>query len=83
MEHNIKSLEGSLGSLKDALNDLGDGADIAELLRIIHKPGWTTPAEYAFAVGITESLTAQVKQVAALKATLVKAAAQVGEVREA
>ncbi len=36
-------------ALSDALAQLGEPGDVEDLLAIMRRPGWTTPAEFAFA----------------------------------
>jgi len=74
----IGKLEKKITALSDALAHLGKGTDLKDLLRIIHNPGWTTPAEWLFAMGIIDSMHAQANQLAALSTSLREAAGQVG-----
>jgi len=69
----IEKLGKQLHALDGALAKLGETEDLKRLILNIKKPGWTTPAEFAFAVGIAESLHAQVNVVAQLKGVLAKA----------
>ena len=41
----IRKFEKSITALSDALAHLGKGTDLRDLIMIIRKPGWTTPAE--------------------------------------
>jgi hypothetical protein len=66
----IDALESRLKQLKSALEDLGDGSEIDELLGRIHFPGWTTLPEQFLVTGITESLMGQVASVRQLKEIL-------------
>jgi len=52
----VKVLDKKITELSDALAHLGKGADLKELIRIIKFPGWTTPAEFAFAVALIDSM---------------------------
>jgi hypothetical protein len=52
----VKVLDKKITELSDALAHLGQGTDLKELLRIIRFPGWTTPAEFAFAITIIDSM---------------------------
>lgn len=67
----IDSLESRLKQLKSALEDLGDGSEIEEMLVWIHRPGWTTLRDQFFVTGITESLTQQVTSAKQLKEILI------------
>ena len=49
-----------------------DTNDLKQLLKTIRRPGFTTPAELQFALGIVESLTSQVKVITQLRGVLVK-----------
>jgi hypothetical protein len=52
----VKVLDKKITELSDALAHLGKGTDLKELIRIIRFPGWTTPAEFAFAVAMIDSM---------------------------
>lgn len=73
----LDKLDKKITALSDALAHLGKGTTLAELLRIIRKPGWTTPAELAFTVTIVDALATQVAALERLTSGLVKAASQV------
>ena len=73
----LDKLDKKISALSDALAKLGRGTTLAELLRIIRKPGWTTPAELGFATTIVDALQIQVNALDRLTAGLVKSAAQV------
>ena len=63
-EH-IEKLDLRLRELKAAFADLGDTSDIDECLRIIHKPGWTTPVQVWFVntlLGIAQQTAADAAQ---------------------
>jgi hypothetical protein len=68
--HDIAKLEARTRELRQGLAKLADRKDFEELLKIIHRPGWTTPAEYMFAVGILDSMTAHSSVLAGLKEVL-------------
>jgi hypothetical protein len=44
--HNLPHLEAKLRDLKELSAQFSDDADFIEMLKIIHRPGWTTPAEF-------------------------------------
>jgi hypothetical protein len=75
----ITKLAKQLDTLDDNLTELGDTDDLKSLLLLIRKPWWTSPAELAFALGIVESLNAQVKVLAGLKTALMSASRLVAE----
>lgn len=41
-----------------------------EMLVIIHKPGWTTPAEFALVSGIVDSIQGHVNNLTEMRKTL-------------
>jgi hypothetical protein len=77
-KHDLGRLERQITDLSKALKSLSDDQDLVELLKIIKRPGWTTPAEFVFVTGIAESLSVQVKAVQSLKKILVNGSRQVG-----
>ena len=77
-KHDLGRLEKQFGTLQSAIKEFADDRFVAELIRIIKQPGWTTPAEYFLVSGITEQLITQVKAAQALKNVLVKGSRQVG-----
>jgi len=60
-EHDLHQLEARIIELKDATVNFGEAADLAELLKHIHNPGWTTPAEFQLVNALVESLLAQTR----------------------
>lgn len=49
-----------------------DTNDLKQLLKIIRKPGFTTPAELQLLIGIVESLTAQTQAITRLRGVLLR-----------
>jgi hypothetical protein len=76
-EEDIKRLEKQITALSNALAKLSNKEDFRELILILRRPGWTTPAEFRFASGIVASMTTQVKGLAALKADLIAGSKEV------
>ncbi|MBS1532420.1 MAG: hypothetical protein JSU01_19110 [Bacteroidetes bacterium] len=73
-EHKAK-VEQKVAAVKASYAQLGSGeGDLSELLRIIHFPGYTTPAEAVFTVGIAESLATIAAGLNQLHQTLVEGA---------
>lgn len=76
-------LENKLNDLQAAYLDLSKrGADLKELIRIIHNPGWTTPAELLFALSMVDALQAQVTLAQAMHKALIKASEKVSVQKE-
>lgn len=82
-KHELNQLETDIKALKSSHAALADGRALDELLVIIHRPGWTTPAELAFVQAGLESAHAQTRQLAASTQGLLTAAKLVGTGRAA
>lgn len=78
VKHNIEHLEAQIRRLHRSLASLADD-DLEELILIIKRPGWTTPAEFLFAVAMVESMQGQVKGLAAQKRALLAGSRAVGQ----
>jgi len=74
-------LEKTIKAVADLLANLGRGAELQELLRIIHAPGWTSPAEVAFVNAILDHISVDVRALERLQADLVDASRKVGHGR--
>lgn len=72
-DKHLDVLSKKLSELSDALAHLGKGTDLAELIKIIRFPGYTTPAEWALHIAIIDSMQAQVKALASLSSQLLAA----------
>ncbi len=70
----LKQIELRCQDLRQSLKTLSDEKDFAELMLIIHKPGWTTPAEALFVTGLLDSMNTHVQHLTALKQTLLSGA---------
>jgi len=56
----IMCLETKVKALSAYLITLADIPDMEEMLVIIHRPGWTTPAEFALVSGMKDSIQGHV-----------------------
>ncbi len=75
----IMALEGRLKALGDKLSGFNAHAQqISDLIPIIHRPGWTTPAEVLLVSGLVESLLAHSQIMDATHAALIRGAQAVG-----
>jgi hypothetical protein len=73
-----EKLEKRVTALSDALANLNSADDLRKLILLIRKPGWTTPAEFTFALGLVDSMLAQTKVLGQMKDTLLKGSNAVG-----
>ena len=74
----IRKFEKSITALSDALAHLGKGTSLRDLILIIRKPGWTTPAELLYATSIVDAMSAQVATLERLQTNLLRASKMVG-----
>ena len=79
-KHDLKRLEERIDLLSKSMAKAADGKDVRELLTIIHRPGWTTPAEFLLVSGIVDSMIAHAEAMGGLKETLMKGSNAVGKV---
>jgi hypothetical protein len=76
--HDIGRLEKSINSLRDHVSVLANEEEYLELIKIIRKPGWTTPAEFRLVTTLVETFDRQIQQLDTLKHDLINAAQIVG-----
>lgn len=76
--HDIAHLEKNIKHLVKSLKSLTADDDLAELLKIIHQPGWTTPAELVFTLGMVDVIQQQVESIAGMRKTLLEGSRKVG-----
>ena len=74
----LKQIETRCQQVSRSLNELADGKDFDELMLLIRKPGWTTPAEAMLVTGLLDTIGAQAKQLGELKRSLMAGARAVG-----
>jgi hypothetical protein len=67
----VEALGKKITDVSNALAMLGKGTDLKELVHIIHGPGWTTPAELAFAATILEEIQAHASAIGRLNSQLI------------
>jgi hypothetical protein len=78
MKDHLNRIEAHLKELEALTKSFGSNDDVPELLRIIHRPGWTTPAETQLVIALTEATITSIKQATHLRQELVKCAKSVG-----
>lgn len=69
----VREVEAKVTALSNALATLGRGTTLAELLKLIHRPGYTTPAEFAITMAVLDSMNAQVAALTKMQTELVAA----------
>jgi len=69
----LSQIEERVEAFRRELAALASEKELREFLALIRKPGWTTPAELAFVVGILDSMIAHTKVQTGLKRALISA----------
>lgn len=82
-KHELSQLEAHIQALKSTHAILADSATTDELWRIIHQPGWTTPAERLLVTSSLEYVIAQAKLLNTLQQNLLAGAKVVGKTHAA
>jgi hypothetical protein len=59
-KHDIGRLEQTINGVRDRLSVLAEGEEYLELIKIIHTPGWTTPAEFRLVSSYLDAITRQI-----------------------
>ena len=77
--NHIEGLNKEITALSDALAHLGRGTTAADLIKIIHNPGWTTPAEFAYLRSLLSAAQAHVAAIENLQKDMLAASRLVGE----
>ena len=76
VEHDIDALEKKLRAAMEEIKNLDNGT-LELMLEVIRLPGWTTPAEYVFALGLTQNLIDQLVVARGMQQTLMAGARRV------
>jgi len=74
----LDALARKIKNLSGILHELSTEKDFEELIKIMKRPGWTTPAEFIFADGIVESMHGAATALTVLKQNLLKGSNAVG-----
>ena len=81
-QDHIRELDKKITALSDALARLGQGTTLKDLLKVIHFPGYTTPAEFAFTMAMLNAMQAQVTQLETMGTELLAAGKLVPQRKE-
>jgi hypothetical protein len=77
MGHDLSKLEHNLETLNKRITELSNLGLTKELQLIIHRPGWTTPAEFVLVGNTVESLTHSIEGQIHQSRQLLEAAKQI------
>jgi hypothetical protein len=78
MEPKLEILERGISQLDQSFDGLGEDEGLSELLKIIHRPGWTSVAELVFVGGLVEVMQAQVDLLVRTRDLLLSGSREVG-----
>jgi hypothetical protein len=78
MEPKLEILERGIRQLDQSFDGLGEDDGLSELLKIIHRPGWTSVAELALVGGLVEVMQAQVNLLVRTREVLLTGSREVG-----
>ena len=73
----IAIIEEQITALSNALAHMGKGTTLAELIKIIRFPGYTTPAEFEFTMAMLSGMRDQVAQLEKTQMDLLRSANKV------
>lgn len=73
-KQDLSKIESHIQKIRTAHAALADTSDLDNLWQIIHRPGWTTPAQAGFLIAALESMDSQTAQMAALWQSVFSAA---------
>jgi hypothetical protein len=73
----IIRLQKQVTDISDALANLQTEDDLRHLIQIIHRPGWTTPAELAYLEALLKTMEIQVNAIMMLRSQMLQGSAMV------
>ena len=77
MENHIATIEAKAKDAHAQMLSLTADESMAKLIKIVHGPGWTTPAEATFLTGILDAIQAHTKVLAGLQQAALLGASRV------
>ena len=81
-EDDLVHLETRIKDLHTQLTQMSATDDVDELLALIHRPGWTTPAEWRMALGLVDAMHDHLQTLATLRQALMNGSRAVGVVAQ-
>jgi hypothetical protein len=78
-QHDIGRLERDIKTLQKTVHAFAHEDGYAQLLKFIHQPGWTTPAEYLLVHSSIIAMNAQVRELTALRDSVLGAAREIAK----
>jgi hypothetical protein len=76
-KHDVDHLASQIATLKERLVRFVEDSDLEELLKHLHQPGWTTPAEFRLVTSVVHVLNQNVAALTALKSELVASSREI------
>ena len=81
--HDVGRLEERITEVRERLTAIIEDDSFLELIKIIHNPGWTTPAEFRLVTTVVEAIDQQVRVIERLKVELLEGSRLVGQTEHA
>ena len=81
-KHDIGRLERDIKTFQKSVQAFAHEDTYAQLLKFIHQPGWTTPAEYLLVHSAINAMTAQVRELTALRDSVLSASREIAKAGE-
>ena len=82
-KHDIGRLEERITEVRERLTATIEDDDFVELIKIIHRQGWTTPAEFHLVNTMVETIDLQVEIISRLKGELLEGSKLVAQTEHA
>jgi len=79
-EYNLAHLETRIRDLHAQFTRISSADDFDELLNLIHRPGWTTPAEMLMVLGLVDAMHDHLQTLTTLRQALMNGSRAVGAV---
>ena len=77
-QHDIGRLELDIKTLQKTVQAFAHDDVYSQLLKFIHQPGWTTPAEFRLVHGAITAMNAQLRELTVLRDTVLAASREIG-----
>lgn len=76
-QHDIGRLERDIVTLQKTVHAFAQEDVYSQLVKFIHQPGWTTPAEFLLVDGAINAMNAQLRELIALRDVVVGASREI------
>jgi hypothetical protein len=81
-QHDIGRLERDVRQLQKTVHAFAHDDVFTQLLKFIHQPGWTTPAEFLLVHSAVTAMNAQVRELTTLRDAVLGASREIAQAGE-